>query len=427
MKKKNDTNTQKTVLTSCVIHPDWTKVYEEYIEPRTGEPLFIDNNEMTWDTVEIDDTIYAPIPSDDSAIKTYAVRLPTGILEYGTTKELFKEIQEHIHTYLEVSSQFEILASWYILLTWIYDRVDTLPYLRALGDTGTGKSRFLKVIGGLCYKPMFLSGAATPAPIFRMIERWGGTLVIDEADWYMSDEASEIIKILNCGFEKNLPVIRCSTDNPDHMHYFNTYCPKIIATRRTFKDKALESRCLTEVMKPLSRTDIPVLLPRVFHEREKELRDKLFNWRLKNWLNIDIEAAQGLQLDERLEPRLRQVMGYLPLLFDGDTNTLGFFERTLQEMNRDLIEERASSFDGMIVNSLLKIHDTNQEDIDPEPISAGDIADDMKRTYGLDKVTPQKVGIHLKSLGIKIARNSTKRGIDWDEEHMTKLRRRYQI
>ena len=31
------------------------------------------------------------------------------------------------------------------------------PYLRALGDYGTGKTRFIQTVGVLCYRPMLVS------------------------------------------------------------------------------------------------------------------------------------------------------------------------------------------------------------------------------------------------------------------------------
>ena len=55
------------------------------------------------------------------------------------------------------------------MLSWCYDVLNTVPYLRALGDYGTGKSRFEDIIGGLCYKPMFTNGAITPAVIYRVL------------------------------------------------------------------------------------------------------------------------------------------------------------------------------------------------------------------------------------------------------------------
>ncbi|HHX51352.1 MAG TPA: hypothetical protein GX711_07930, partial [Clostridia bacterium] len=101
-------------------------------------------------SLEIKDEIIEPNNGEDVALG--AVKLPSGVEEYGETLFLLIEIEEHIHKYLDVSPSYLKFAVYYILLSWVYDRFHTLPYLRALGDTGCGKSRFLDVIGGLCYK-----------------------------------------------------------------------------------------------------------------------------------------------------------------------------------------------------------------------------------------------------------------------------------
>ena len=60
---------------------------------------------------------------------------------------------------------FEEIATQYILLTWVYDKFNELPYLRLRGDFGSGKTRALLVIGSICYKPFFASGASTVSPL----------------------------------------------------------------------------------------------------------------------------------------------------------------------------------------------------------------------------------------------------------------------
>jgi len=426
MSKVRDNDSTQRVATSRVIDTTGTALYEEIIDLQTGETFFIDKNGMTYESLEMGDTHYVPIPEDDSALKAQSVKLPSDTIGYGITKDLIREIQAHIHTYVEVSPQYETLASWYVLLSHIYDQVYTIPYLRALGDTGTGKTRFQDVIGGLCYKPMFISGAVTPAPIYRMIERWGGTMIIDEADLYKSNETNEIITILNCGNQRGRAVMRCQKDNPDKIQHFSTYGPKIIATRQTFTDKALESRCLTEIMKQCTRQNIPINLPRKFYTEELTLRNKLLKWRLDHWTKIDPDKAQEIDLGINLEPRLRQVMGYFPLLFYENPKMMTYFKETLQVMNKDLIEERATSFDGMIVTLLLKFYDEGHSNITP-----GEISKQMRDNFGLERVTPQSIGRHLKSLGIKTRSKTiegkTQRLIVWDDALISRLRDRYQL
>jgi hypothetical protein len=107
-----------------------------------------------------------------------------------------------------VSATFEKVATYYVLLSWLYDAFNELPYLRLRGDFGSGKTRALLTIGSLCYKPFFASGASTVSPIFHTPDAFRGTLIFDEADFRFSDERAEIVKILNNGDVRGLPVLR---------------------------------------------------------------------------------------------------------------------------------------------------------------------------------------------------------------------------
>jgi len=84
-------------------------------------------------------------------------------------EELLSEIQSFIHRYVDVSPLFEKTASYYTLLSWVYDGFNELPYLRLRGDPGSGKTRFL-----LTWLPVLPADlrecASTVSPIFRMLD-----------------------------------------------------------------------------------------------------------------------------------------------------------------------------------------------------------------------------------------------------------------
>jgi len=128
-----------------------------------------------------------PLSPDNDLVRSNVILFPSDAEEYIDEKNLINNIQGFIHKYLQVCPEFEKIATYYVLFTWVYDRFSELPYLRLLGDYGSGKSRGLKVIGAICYKPIFANGAITISPIFRVIELSHGTLIINEADFKESD------------------------------------------------------------------------------------------------------------------------------------------------------------------------------------------------------------------------------------------------
>jgi hypothetical protein len=297
-----------------------------------------------------------------------------------------------------------------------------------LGDTGCGKSRFLDVIGGLCYKAISASGCVTPAPIYRMLRKWQGTLILDEADMKNSDEYNEVVTILNCGFERGRPVIRATKDNPDKVQILPVYGPKVFATRRRFKDVALEARCLTEVMRETDRDDIPPVLGRKFFEEQQRLRNKLLLFRLRNYFNVDPEAAATLNLDG-IEPRLRQISEAFTSLFANEPEVLESYRQFIQAHQRELIEQRAATKTGQVVEALFELLGgyevtlvTTVTGDKAITITAGDIAEKVG-------MTPQAVGGILAGLGLRTypvkAGGKTRKYIINEEAKLEKLRKRY--
>src|SRR5882724_11602418 len=256
-------------------------VLEMLYEPRDKKTAFALWKDGSWTQVaqwQASEHIHlVPYTPENNLIKNGVVLFPSIPQEYGSEKELIFEIQNFIHSYLDVSELYEKIATFYVLLSWLYDGFNELPYLRARGDLGSGKTRFLQVIGSLCYKPIFATGASTVSPIFRIIDAIRGTLIIDEGDFRMSDEKAEIIKILNNGNAKGFPVLRSELVNKHEYdpRAFAVFGPKIISTRGYFEDRALESRCITEEMgQQRLRREIPITLPASFSEESLAIRNK---------------------------------------------------------------------------------------------------------------------------------------------------------
>lgn len=99
-----------------------------------------------------------------------------------------------------------------------------------------GKTTLLTVIGALVYRPLTASNI-TPAALFRSVERWGPTLLIDEADTFIRQN-SELRGIINSGHTRSSAfVIRNVEIDGEHQPVrFSTWCAKAIALIGTLPD-----------------------------------------------------------------------------------------------------------------------------------------------------------------------------------------------
>tara|TARA_R110000868_G_scaffold162329_12_gene393507 strand:+ start:31296 stop:32720 length:1425 start_codon:yes stop_codon:yes gene_type:complete len=265
---------------------------------------------------------FVPARSAAALVEHNVLRFAQAPMSYGSIADLVDAIRAYIHKYVDVSEAFERLSANYVLFTWVHDRFNELPYLRRRGDYGTGKTRFLTVVGSICYKPIFAGGASTTSPIFHLLDQVAGTLVIDEADFRFSDESALIAKILNAGNVKGYPVLRSvSTNGKDYRpRAFKVFGPKIVGMRGRYDDPALESRFLTETSSnPSIRKDIPINLPSEQEADASVLRNKLLLYRFENFHRFGAPKPIDTAL-YAIEPRMHQILAPLLSVAEDETD-----------------------------------------------------------------------------------------------------------
>jgi hypothetical protein len=330
-----------------------------------------------------------PYSAQNNLIKKEVVLFPSEPCEYGSEEGLVNEIRTFIHRYVDVSPRFERIASYYVLFSWLHDGFAELPYLRLRGDYGSGKTRFLLTVGSLCYKPIFASGATSTSAIFRMLDSFGGTLIIDEGDFRYSDEKSDLIKIFNNGNQKGLPVIKTEMSGTKEFNprAFEVFSPKILASRGSFDDKALESRFLTEEAGERKlRRDIPINLPPVYKDEARVLRNKLLLYRFHNHGK---NHAPSLVLDERIEPRLRQI--FIPLMsIVSDDAVREELRDVLWQYHQDLRADRSMEVEAQTLEVIRELLATSSQ----PSVSIKAVTAQFCRRHGRDyeRITPKWIG-----------------------------------
>ncbi len=433
------TDKQTIIHTSKVIYNG--TLYEQVYQPERNLSYYVGwdkakNEPIPRDFIEFNNIKYLPI--HDELLQKNVVILPTEPTEYDNEEELEIEIESYIHSWVDVSPEHEQKATWYTFLSRLTDKINTIPYLRALGDYGTGKTRYLDVIGGICYKPMFIGGSVRSAPIYRVIDLWRGTAIFDEFTLKKSDESEDIIQILNNGYQKGKPVIRCKDGNYDKVIPFDPFGPKVLATRSKFYDKALESRCITEILTTTNRTDIPIDLTESFFKKRQELQNKLLMYRFKHWDVVKTDEMINLDFGNIL-PRIKQALTPFTVLFLEDNEKLTQFIKYTQEYNRKVIEENSSSFDGQIVNAYINLideHNNSQQFLDDyqeHSITSSDIREYLINYEGWkeDSLKAVTIGRKIKTLGFEVEHKKicgkTKRVIKIDEDKLERLKQKYVV
>jgi hypothetical protein len=132
-------------------------------------------------------------------------------------------------------------ALW-IAFTWCIDAMQIAPIACITApEKRCGKTQLLSLIGELCYQPMPASNISTAA-LFRSIEKWQPTLLIDEADTFLK-ENEELRGVINAGHSRRQAyVIRTTGDNHEPTR-FNVWGAKAISgighLSETIKDRSI--------------------------------------------------------------------------------------------------------------------------------------------------------------------------------------------
>ncbi len=404
-------------------------VVEMVYDPAAGETGFVRYEGGEWTvepSVETAAGRLVPMSPRNNLLVHDVVLFPSAPEEYGTDGELLSAIRQFIHRYVDLSPAFEELAASYVLFTWLYDAFEELPYLRVRGDYGSGKSRFLLAVGSLCYKPIFASGTSTVSPIFRILDAFRGTLIVDEADFRLSDEKAEVVKILNNGNARGFPVLRSESTNRREFdpRAYAVFGPKLVATRGFFEDKALESRCLTEEMggRPL-REDIPLNLPATLRDEARQLRNRLLLFRCRN---LTRPRDLALAADRGLEPRLAQILSPLMATIE-DEEARGRLRDLARGYERQLVADRGMETEAQLLEVIRDLAAAET------PLSVKEIttlfADRHENDYDR-KVSPKWIGYLLRR---KLGLHPEKRhgGIfvipDSDKAILTRLFEKYGV
>jgi putative DNA primase/helicase len=157
----------------------------------------------------------------------------------------------------------ETLALW-VLHTHTFESATFSPLLLLTSpEKRCGKTTVISLLQRLTSKPMSVSNI-TAAALFRSVELWKPTLLIDEADSFMKDN-EELRGIVNSGHtKKSAYVTRVEGENHEP-RCFSTWCPKAIAgigrQAGTIHDRSIEIRMRRRrpdetVAKLRERTDV---------------------------------------------------------------------------------------------------------------------------------------------------------------------------
>ena len=145
--------------------------------------------------------------------------------------------------YLALPKHAAVALALWILHAYSFDAYFTSAILAITSPAKRcGKTLLLIILGALAPRRLFAANV-TPAVLFRTIEKYAPTLLIDEADTFLRDN-DELRGVLNSGHTRTTAVCIRAVGEDHDPRAFSTWCPKAIALigklPGTLADRAIE-------------------------------------------------------------------------------------------------------------------------------------------------------------------------------------------
>ena len=170
--------------------------------------------------------------------------------------ELLEELADAIRGHVVLSDTARDSTVLWVVLTYLTDVFVISPRLAVTSPVKrSGKTTHLDVLGRLVQRPLSTANVSSAA-VFRVIEKFAATLLVDEADTFFGDN-NELRGVLNSGHRKGGQVLRVHGDDHEP-RAFSTYGACAIALigllPDTLNDRSirvdLKRRLKTEPIKP---------------------------------------------------------------------------------------------------------------------------------------------------------------------------------
>lgn len=214
----------------------------------------------------------------------------------------------------------EALALW-VLHTYTWQKAaEFSPRLGITGPTmRCGKSRVLEVLAGLVARGLSTENV-TPAALFRAVEQYSPTLLVDEGDTFLQ-EAEGLRGLLNAGQRKGGTVLRTVGEDFEP-RLFSVFCPVAIAAIGELPGTVKDRSILVPMRRKAHGESVPRMRLGEFRGEVAPLRSKAVRWALDNE-----DALRGAQPELPAALDDRAADGWEPLLAIADAAGGAWSER----------------------------------------------------------------------------------------------------
>ena len=195
-------------------------------------------------------------------------------------EQLLTEIKETIKQFVVADEPSLTAAALWVVFTWVHHLMQVSPIAHiSAPEKRCGKSVLLECLTRLSCRAIPASSISSAA-IYRCIERWEPTLLIDEADSFMRDN-EDLRGIINSGFNKSAAfVVRCVGDDHEPTK-FSTWAAKALCGIGKLPG-TIEDRAIPLILRRKQPHEHTKKIRRTPESLWDDLRAKILRWTADN-------------------------------------------------------------------------------------------------------------------------------------------------
>jgi putative DNA primase/helicase len=163
------------------------------------------------------------------------------------TSELILALVGRVKRHVVLSDDEALTVALWIMFAWVHDAaaVHSPILLATSAEANSGKTQLLSLVGFLVPRAL-VCVEISEATLFRGIEMWQPTIIVDEADVILINN-EPLRSVINSGWTRGSCVPRCIGDD-NTPHAFPTFCPKVIGMKgRKLPDTTLSRSIIIEM------------------------------------------------------------------------------------------------------------------------------------------------------------------------------------
>ena len=196
---------------------------------------------------------------------------------YEDGAALVRDVEGFLRRFIVLPVHTALPLALWALATFTFESFDAFPYLTITSPTKRcGKTRLLECLELLAHEAR---RAANPseAALFRMIEKYKPTLLLDEAETLngKGERAEYLRALLNAGNRRNASVPRCVGQGTNQdVQDFSIYCPKIVAGIGRFPETVTDRAICVSMQRRKNSEVVSRFLYRIAGPEGQALRER---------------------------------------------------------------------------------------------------------------------------------------------------------